>query len=415
MKAIINAKIYDYVNFIDNGYIIFDHQILAVGKMEDFNGHFEVYDAKGKLIIPGLLNGHTHIYSALFRGAPLISHPESFQDILDQIWWKFDKTLNLEDIKASAYTYGEACLKHGVTALIDHHASGTIDHSLLTIDIALHDLNIKHLLCFETSDRFDIQDCINENHYAIDRGGHFGLHASMSLSDETLNEIEENLKGSPIHIHVAESIEDVAITQQRYHKDIVNRLKDFNLLNEDSILAHCVHINDAEAKIIKESKCYIAINPTSNLNNAVGLYNNKLVTKYDIPILVGTDGLGANIAKEYQYLYYLGKMQTQHPSNLTLEWIRKTIINGYDYFNRRSGQLIGAIQQGYSADFILIDYQYPTPMNQENILYHLFYGVFDQLKPFALFINGEKYIDQYEYMSGSKVDLNQVKELWSRL
>lgn len=415
MKAIINARIYDYQNYIENGYMIYDHQILAVGPMSEFSGHFEIYDAKGKLLIPGLLNGHTHIYSALFRGAPFVASPNNFKEILDQIWWKFDALLTLDDIKASAYTYGEDCLRNGVTALIDHHASGTIKDSLLTLEIALQDLHIKHLLCFETSDRYDIEDCINENIYALDHHGHFGLHASMSLSDDTLTKVSGQLNGHPVHIHVAESIEDVQITKKAYGLDIVSRLASFKLLNEDSILAHCVHINKEEAQLIKEKKAYVAINPTSNLNNTVGIYQGHLLREENIPILVGTDGLGANIAKEYQALYYLGKTEENHPSKLSLDWIKDVIISGYDYFNRRSGLLIGQLKQGYQSDFLLIDYQYATPITEDNIFYHLFYGVFEQMKPFALFIEGQKYIDQYQLINPSKVNQNQVKNLWSRL
>ena len=160
MKAIINARIYDFENYIENGFVIYNESIIDVGDMKDYNGHYELYDAKGKLLIPGLINGHTHIYSTLFRGAPLQASPNNFLEILDQIWWKFDKELTLASIRESAKAYGQMSLLCGVTSLIDHHASGEIIGSLQVIHEELDKLKMKHLLCFETSDRFDIKECI---------------------------------------------------------------------------------------------------------------------------------------------------------------------------------------------------------------------------------------------------------------
>jgi cytosine/adenosine deaminase-related metal-dependent hydrolase len=415
MKAIINAKLYDYNQFIENGYIIYDHQIIEVGNMKDFNGHYESYDAKGKLLLPGLLNGHTHIYSTLFRGSPLVANPSNFKEVLDQIWWHFDDKLDLEAIKLSAATYGVESLKNGVTALIDHHASGHIKDSLMTIHHELDKLGMKHLLCFETSDRFDLDACIEENQYALDHHGHFGYHACLSLSDETLEATKSVVGKNPVHIHVAEDLSDELLSKERYGKSVVKRLNDFGLLNKDSILGHCVHIDEEEADIIKEQGCYIAINLNSNLNNAVGLLNPKYILDKDIPVLVGTDGLGVNVAREWLTLYYVMKHQMKHPNGLSFDWLLKTINGSYEYFNRRSKRRIGRFQRSYDADFILVDYDFITPMHTSNVFAHVLFGIFDSLKPYAVFVDGELKVDQYSLMIEKNKSVEIVHNLWGRL
>lgn len=414
MKAIINARIYDYDNYIENGYIIYNETIVEVGHMTDFNGHYELYDAKGMLILPGLINSHTHIYSALFRGSPLHASPENFLQVLEQIWWKFDKQLTLDDIKESAKAYGNESLLSGVTSLIDHHASGEIENSLLTIHHVLDKMGIKHLLCFESSDRFDMDACIDENIKYTAIKGHFGLHAGLSLSDESLEKIKEKLD-KPIHVHVAESDIDEQISVATHGMRVVHRLEKHELLSKNSILAHCLYINDEEAKLIKKYDCVVAINPTSNLNNAVGLYNQSLLYENEIPILVGTDGLGPNVAKEYQNLYYVGNQSNVHPSKVSLDWVKDQMKHSYTYFNRMHDVKIGQLKKDYVSDFIMIDYHPITPMNEANIFGHVLFGVFEALKPHTVIIEGEKKVDQYQLVYKNPVDHAVVEELWRKL
>ena len=95
IKALINVRIYDYTNYIENGYIIFDEVILEVGQMNDFsNQNYELIDGEGDLVIPGLVNGHTHIYSTFARGMSVRFNPKDFQGILDDLWWKMDHSLD---------------------------------------------------------------------------------------------------------------------------------------------------------------------------------------------------------------------------------------------------------------------------------------------------------------------------------
>lgn len=426
MKALINACIYDFQNFKENQYILFDSEIKEVGNMDEFPGAEEIYDCSKALVMPGLVNCHTHIYSTFSRGMNIHFNPVTFQDILDQLWWKLDSQLDKNDVYYSGVIYGVECVRNGVTSIIDHHASGLdIKGTLNELKKGICDkVGLRGIFCFETSDRFDIEECIEENLEFSKKGseryaGLFGLHASMSLSDETLAKVSKNIGNTPIHIHVAESKEDETISKSKYSKNIVERLDSFGLLKDKSILAHCVHIDEEEVKLISKRGCYIAMNPTSNMNNAVGLANYTMIKSYQIPCLVGNDGLGVNITRDFLNLVFAMKNRLSGPAKFTLEDLVQCINNGYKYIGNILNIKIGRIEKGYKADMIAVPYTPPTPMNESNALGHIFFGVFDNFHPKDTWCSGKCLMRDYKvsiddkdiYFEASK----SAQGLWNRV
>ena len=428
MKAIINVKIYDYETYIENGYCIYGKEIIESGPMDifpDFDG--EIIDGKGKILLTGLINFHTHIYSALVRGAAIVPfNPRTFKDILEQLWWRFDAKLDNTATFHSAMVYGLESLKSGVTSLIDHHASGIdITGSLESLKKAIVDkLGMRGIFCFETSDRFDVTESIDENlaglkFDSLDTRGMFGLHASLSLSDETLEKVSKVIGNTPIHVHVAESIEDEEDSIDKYMMRVVERYVKHNLLNKDSILAHCVHINGKEARLVKEHGAVIALNPTSNMNNAVGSFNIDLFRENDIQILIGNDGLGTNIAKEWTYFFFAGKAGIKDAAGIGFDELQSYIKNSYKYFGRQMGVKIGKIKPGYVADFVLIPYTPPTDMNESNAFGHVFFGLFENFRPSCVIVKGKTLIENYESIFDEETLYKNAriaaKALWERL
>lgn len=403
MKALTNTCIFDFENFKENSYVLFDSEIKKVGSMDDFPGADEVYDCSGTIVMPGLINCHTHIYSTFARGMNVPFHPKNFQDILDQLWWKLDGQLDKRAVYYSGLVYGCECIKNGVTSIIDHHASGlhikgTLDELKKSI---CDDLGMRGIFCFETSDRFNIKECIEENlDFAKNKSeqftGLFGMHASMSLSDDTLKQISSAIGDTPIHIHVAESKDDVKDCREKYDRSIVKRLNDFGLLNDRSILAHCVHINEKEAEIIAQKRCKIAMNPTSNMNNAVGLADYEMLRSFKIPCMIGNDGLGVNITRDYLNIVFSMKNRLNDTTKFNLDDLTEMINNGYKYISNMLNINIGRIEKGYKADMITLPYNPPTPMNKDNILGHIFFGVFDNFKPRDTWCSGKCMMKDYE-------------------
>ena len=394
--------------------------------MKEFTGADEVEDAQGGFLLPGIVNAHTHIYSTFARGILIPFNPKSFKDILTQLWWKLDSKLDMEAIYYSALVSAVEFIKNGITTIIDHHASGmAIRGTLNTLKKAVVDeMGLRGIFCFETSDRFDVDEAIEENlSFSKNKdeksAGLFGLHASLSLSNETLEKISKVLGDTPIHIHVAESEEDESDSLRKYGKRVVERLEEFGLLNEDSILAHCVHINDKEASIIAERKCFVVVNPTSNMNNAVGIPNLKLFEEKGIRVLLGNDGLGYNLTRDMMNLYFSQKLLHKDPTYFSLYDLWKVLKNNYYLAGKILGVKLGKIEKGYEADMIVLDYVPPTPLNEDNVHGHIFFGLFDNWKVRDTIVAGEYLMKDYAL----KVDLEDLfkksrevaKRVWNRL
>lgn len=398
MKALINVRIYDYFNYIPNGFVIYDERVRLVGDMvnfefvgQQFDGgdlvdQADVLDCGGKLLLPGLINFHTHVYSALVRGFDFKRSPQTFSELLEGVWWRFDHFLTLDDLKLCAHAYAMESLKKGVVGIIDHHASGVIPGSTAVIEKGLKDVGLHGLTCFETSDRFDVHAAIAENLEMMKRtNGPFGLHASMSLSDHTLYLIKQQIDKHPIHVHLAESLED----QTKYHDTPTVRLLKQGLLNPYSLLAHCVHITEKDAHIIKSQEAVVALNPRSNLNNLVGSFNFDLLNKKEIPLVVGTDGLGTDVARSWQDFFYWAKASTGKMDGMLLAQLRGYLKESYHIYAHISGRRLGSFEPSYEFDAILVDYHPFTPMTQENAFSHVFYGVFDQMSVENVWIGGD--------------------------
>ena len=409
MKVIINARIYDYSNYIENGYVVFDKTIKEVGSMKEFKkpAKAEIIDFEGDLLIPSFVCAHSHIYSIFARGLILPFNPKNFQEILDQMWWKLDAKLTNESTYYSGIAASYEFLLNGVTTVIDHHASGEILGSLETLSQAVSGVaNIRGIYCFETSDRYDVRECIKENmafacnEFLPDNvRGLFGMHASSSISNETLDLIKQYSEDIPLHVHVAESQMDEDIAQNKYSMNILSRFEKAGILKENSLLVHGVHLSSEEIKIAKKHKCVMVVNTTSNMNNAVGLPNVKAYLDTGLPVMVGNDGLNSNMASEYMNVFYTSHLKNESPIQLNLGDVLTMIKTTYKYISDTFGIKLGEIQKGYEADLLRVKYSPFTEMNANNAFGHLFYGTFPNFKPSDVFIGGDYQVKNYRVVN----------------
>ena len=410
MKAIINADIYDFHSYRKNQYVLYGKdgstQIEDTGPMEDFNGLGvdEKIDAKGALLMPGLVIGHGHIYSAFVRGLSLPFRPETFTQLLEQLWWRMDAGIDLETTYHSARVYGVEHIKSGVTTIFDHHASGaSIRGTLNELKRGFtEETGLRALYCFETSDRFNVDECIAENtefakyNHSPKCRGLFGLHASLSLSQETLEKVAKAQGDVPVHVHVGESLEDEIMSLNNYGQRIVKRFDSFGILKPDSILAHCVNIDESEAEIIAQRNCIVAVNPTSNMNTSVGIADYMLMNQYDIPVMIGNDSLGTNITRCYQNMLYCIHYRTKNAWKFGYGDVLKCILHAYAYASRMLGVKLGRIEAGFEADMALVPYQVPTIMDEQNAFAYMMDGVFNQFHPRDVIVGGEIKMKNYE-------------------
>ena len=348
----------------------------------------DVQDARGKLALPGLVNAHTHLYSSLARGMAVSPfEPSSFTEILEQLWWRLDKALDPASVRASAQIGAMEAARCGVTTLIDHHASpNAIAGSLEAVDaVVVEEVGLRGAFCYELSDRdgpAKRDEGIAENVRFLSRpgtdhsAGLFGLHASFTVSDETLEQVAKTIPDSAgIHIHVAEGPEDEVQCEQSHGIRIIKRLDRFGLLRPRSILAHCLHIDDEEKALLAERDAVVVHNPRSNMNNGVGRFDLDGFLGRGIVTGLGTDGLGANMLAELFTAGILQKHAAGDPLKGAFDQLHALLFDHNPTIARRLlGVDVGRLAAGGPADLILLDYTPPTPLDANTVLGHLLFG-----------------------------------------
>lgn len=381
--------------FLNNGAVVIEgNKIVEIGdtkKLKEKYGEFEFIDAKGNLIMPGLINTHHHIYSAFARGLNLNNPPaEKFTDILENLWWKIDKKLTLEDVRYSAYTTLIDCVKNGVTTMFDHHASPyAIENSLFTLADVAKEVGIRGSFCYETSDRdgqaiaeAGIKENIDFIKYANkDKSnmikGMFGMHAQFTLSNETLEKSVKAMQGldAGYHVHTAEGVEDLQHCLKHHGKRVVERLMDFGILGEKTLSVHSIHINSREMDILKETNTNVVNNPESNMGNAVGCSPVIEMMRRGINVGLGTDGYTSDMFESMK----VGNIIQKHnlcDSNVAWGEIPEMFFeNNKKIATNYFGEEIGSLKSGAVADVIVVEYNPLTPMDASNINSHLLFGV----------------------------------------
>ena len=376
----------------DHGVRIENGLIAEIAPSRDLTARYPLdtrLDARGQLIMPGNICAHTHFYGAYARGMAIPgAAPRNFPEILERLWWPLDKALDADAVRLSALVSLVDAIKHGTTTLIDHHASPNfIGGSLNMIADSVDMAGLRAVLCYEVTDR-DGQDKaqagIAENvRFMRDSRGHarirgtFGLHASLTLSDETLQACAEaNPAGEGFHIHVAEHEADEEDSLRKYNKRVVRRLYDHGILGDKTILAHCVHIDDAELSLIQRTNTWVTHQPRSNMNNAVGAMRLDEMLRQGIRLCLGNDGFSNNMWEDWKAAYLMHKVVQRDPRAANGADIAR-MATGYNaalvrrFFPEKA---IGQLIPGAAADIILVDYHPFTPLTDGNLPWHILFG-----------------------------------------
>jgi putative selenium metabolism protein SsnA len=346
----------------------------------------EALDCSGCLILPGNVNAHTHAYSALARGMPFrLEAPRTFLEILQRVWWRLDRALDPTAIRASALVAAHEALRSGTTSLVDHHASpNAIDGSLDVIAEAFEEVGIRSVLCYEASDRDGSQrarDGVEENARFIGRVAEgrwplsramVGAHASFTLSEATLDACLDLAArtGSGLHIHAAEDAVDQADAVARFGRRAVQRLADAGGLNRASLLAHAVHVDPAEAELIRAAGATVAHNPRSNMNNGVGRTPLDWIAGH---VALGTDGIGADMLEESRAAYL---RRREESLEATPRDALQMLSAGARLAGRAFGEpQLGTLAAGAPADLVVLDYDPPTAAGADQLDGHWIFGL----------------------------------------
>jgi len=344
----------------------------------------EVVDCNGAVVLPGLVNGHTHLYSALAVGMPPPkTPPRNFMEILRFIWWRLDQALDAESIEMSARLGAIEAVRCGTTTLIDHHASpNCIDGSLDLVQRGIADVGPRGVLCYETTDRHGPpgRDAgLAENRRFIEKtnaeksrrfAGLVGAHASFTLEDDSLARVAALADecDTSVHIHVAEDPCDEADARRR-NTTLLDRLADNGLLRPDSIFAHGTHLSSDAIRRVNDAGLCLAHNARSNMSNAVGY---APVPSFTCPVILGTDGIGADMLAEAQAAWFISRHQH---AGLAPTDVLHMLANSARRASSALGITLGRLIPQAAADIIITDYLPATPVTPSNVAGHILFGL----------------------------------------
>ncbi|MCE1187521.1 MAG: amidohydrolase family protein [Ignavibacteria bacterium] len=376
----------------------------------------EIYDAAGRLVTIPLVNFHDHIYSRLAKGQPVLGPSGNFEEILENLWWKLDSFLDAPMNEASAQLTALEAIRNGVTYIIDHHSSQLhAKESLKVLRDTLDSFGLRSILCFETTDRNGeaiSAEGFNENvqyareHCNADHQALFGLHASFTLNDETLEKVSAVVKetGLGVHIHLYEDKADRLRSMEKFGKAPVARLVEHGLLNEKSIVAHGLFLDAEELPVIAATGTSLAFNVDSNMNNAVGFPDFASLST-SLSLLAGTDGMHDNLARSLKQIFLaarLNKLDFGQAFGLAIK-----IYFDQVRFIKRYFPDYTDLQPGSRADLIIWDYVPPTPLTEENFWGHYLYGVLES-PVCTVMQNGNFLMKDYQLAIGEKE--NAIRE-----
>ncbi len=377
---------------LPDGAVRFDGPTIdAVGPAGELLRRFpddERWDAQGMLLMPGQICAHTHFYGAFARGMYIPGPPPAdFPAILESLWWKLDKALDLDGVAASAQVCLVDAIRNGTTTLIDHHASqNAIDGSLDVIAEAVTAAGLRACLCYEVTDR-DGPDAaaagIRENVRFARSLQHddsellaatFGLHAGLTLSDTTLDACRS--ESSRFHVHVAEHPVDEYDSLAKSGLRSVERLHQFGITGPQSIMAHCIHIDAWEAALLRETRTFVAHQPRSNMNNAVGAAEITPLLRAGMAVCLGNDGFSNDMFAEMKAADMLQKLAHGDPRYLGADQVvQMAVANNRKLAGVFFDKPVGIVAAGAYADLILLDYYPPTPLSPANLPWHILFGI----------------------------------------
>lgn len=310
-------------------------------------------------IEPGAVCAHTHLYSGLARYGmpPATPAPENFLQILDRVWWRLDRALDAESLRAAAQDYVARALLAGTTTLVDHHESpNLIEGSLDILAEVCAGLGIRAMLCYGASERNfgaeearrGLDECRRIKPSPLLRGL-VGLHASFTVSDETIRaagHLAEEL-GTVLHVHVAEDAADVADAQARGYHGPLERLERLGALPRGSILAHGVHLDGSQVRHCAKHGGWLVHNPRSNEGNGVGYAANL---RESDRVALGCDGWDADMAVERAALL---RLASEHRDTSATDRLESRLDRGHTLVAEHFGSVREALQPGALGDVVV--------------------------------------------------------------
>lgn len=389
-------------------------------------GDHDVVDCSGRLVIPGNVCAHTHVYSALARGMPAPKHtPRNFLEILQEVWWPLDRALDEPSIRASGHVAALDAIRSGTTTLVDHHASPDAIHgSLDLLAGTFMDVGLRGVLCYEVTDRGGREQRnagLRENErFARENrrpalASLIGAHASFTLEDETLRDLADLAADldSGVHIHVAEDRHDEEDALRRSGKRAAVRLDDAGIFRSRSIAAHGVHLDGQELDAVKSGGAWLVHNCRSNMNNSVG---RAPVFQFGSRSALGTDGIDENMFAESRAAFFRAREDSLQAG---ADDFTTMLSSGAQMVSALFDRPIGSLQPDSAADLVILRYDPPTDINAANLAWHWMFSFTSGMVESVL-VNGDWVLRHGEFCRVDEEGLRaearvEARQLWQRM
>ena len=360
-----NALILNPNNFENKkqSLLIKDDLIAEIADEIDDSNVDKIIDAEGKILLPGLINTHTHLSMTLFRG---LADDLSLDSWLNDHIWPMEANLNGDYCYIGALLGAVELIKSGTTTFSDMY------FYMEDVARAVEDAGIRAVLSygmidFGDAERREAEIKENMTLYEACNGMadgrikvFFGPHSPYTASEELLIKVRElaDEHNIGIHIHVSETQKEINDSLDEKGLRPFEYLEKIGFLGPDVVAAHCVWLSDDEIEIIKKHDVKVSHNPCSNMKLASGIAPVSKLIDNDICVSIGTDGASSNnnldLIEELKTASLLQKVSTLDPKVLTSdEAIEMATIKGAETLGLSDE--IGSIEVGKKADIILID------------------------------------------------------------
>ncbi len=364
------------VGVVDNRITMVSDSPELIAQFEEQNPAARKIDCSGKLLMPGLINTHTHSPMTLQRGT---GDDVELMPWLNNIVWPFEARQSDEDIEAGARLGIAEMLLSGTTTFVDMYWS---EHYVAK---AVEEMGIRaHLgeCCFQGERMGIFEGNMPQVVECAAKCERITLtvspHAPYTCPPEVLERCVELAKqyDLPLMIHLAETLFEEQTIRETYGVSPTEYLDKYGVLTPTTLLAHCVHLSESDIEIIKRRGCSVAHNPQCNMKISSGVAPIPSLISAGINCSIGTDGVCSNndldMWDEMRSAAFLHKLTSGSPTTLpAYEILRMATVNGAAAIGQ-AGEL-GVIAEGALADIILIDIMKPHYRPHHNVISSLVY------------------------------------------
>ncbi|MEM2897455.1 MAG: amidohydrolase [Candidatus Bathyarchaeia archaeon] len=377
---------------IKDGYILVDENLITeVGKVSEkrsSSSDIEI-DAKGKVVLPGLICTHCHTHGRASFGMPApIPYPASFYQVLSEWWWPLlEDKLTRENVYALAKSACLDMVKSGITCIADTmEAPNALPGVLEYESKAFEEVGVRGIIAQEATERISKENaelCVKENLNFIKKKnkekealvkGAFCVHTVYTCSTELLRLTKKlaDENNALIFMHIEESTHDVDYSKKHYGKFPVEYLADIGFLGKNLLAAQCVQTTDSEIKLFSKNDVKVSHNLQTNMEVGVGISKIPKMIDEGVTVSIGNDGFFLDMFENLRTVFLVHKGVLRDSGVLPADKVLEmATINGAKALGLENE--IGSIEVGKKADIIIVDLKSPTLILPENLTSQIVY------------------------------------------